>query len=71
MNKNLWKRAGLLLTASAMALSLVGCGGDEGTQDDAQSGGDTSTTEERVIHVGMMASVYPYCFLDDNDEIAG
>ena len=70
MKQTIWKRAGLLLTASAMALSLAACGGGEGTQDTTQEeGGDSS--EERVIHVGMMASVYPYCYLDDNDEIAG
>lgn len=69
MKQAIWKRAGLLLTAAAMVLGLAACGSE--SAQESQDSTEDGAAEERVIHVGLMASVYPYCYLDDNDEIAG
>ncbi|MDY3250688.1 MAG: transporter substrate-binding domain-containing protein [Candidatus Choladocola sp.] len=58
MKKNFWKKTTAALMTAAMAGTMIGSMA-------------VHAEEERVIKVGMMASVYPYCFIDDDDNLAG
>ncbi|MBQ2753329.1 MAG: transporter substrate-binding domain-containing protein [Firmicutes bacterium] len=64
MKKNLLKKLALVL-AGAMIFSATACSSGEETTETAPE------TAETTVAVGMMASVYPYAFLDDNDNIVG
>ena len=63
MKKNILKTLSLLL-AGVMLMAAVGCSSSEKPAEEA-------ATDERTIAVGMMASIYPYCFMDDDDNIVG
>lgn len=63
MKKNILKTLSLLL-AGVMLMAAVGCSSSEKPAEEAAS-------DERTVAVGMMASIYPYCFMDDNDNIVG
>ncbi len=57
---------GLCLTA----LAVTGCSSSSSeTQESAEE--ETQETEAEVIKVGMMATLKPFVYTDDNDEIVG
>ena len=58
MNRKTWKKTAALITVAAMTASMAGAV-------------TVKADDEKVIKVGMMASVYPYAYIDDDDNLAG
>ena len=75
-----WKQAAVLGMAVCMTAGLVGCGSKEAadtTADATTEAADTETTEAaedgdvRTVRIGIGNAYNPFCYLDENEELAG
>lgn len=75
-----WKQAAVLGMAVCMTAGLVGCGSKEAadtTADTTTEAADTETTEAaedgdvRTVRIGIGNAYNPFCYLDENEELAG
>lgn len=75
-----WKQSAVLGMAVCMTAGLVGCGSKEAadtTADATTEAADTETTEAaedgdvRTVRIGIGNAYNPFCYLDENEELAG
>ena len=75
-----WKQAAVLGMAVCMTAGLVGCGSKEAadtTADATTEAADTEPTEAaedgdvRTVRIGIGNAYNPFCYLDENEELAG
>lgn len=54
-----------------LSLLMIGCGKSESPSSNAPAASESKPAEEKVIKVGMMATLKPFVFTDEKDKIIG